>query len=198
MRLQWAAAWYQEWMAGVRKEAESRNISYFVMKNNTPWNCCWLFHLIRWYEGVSFSQLLHWWETSFGPTRHAICPQMKEFSWSHVWLFFASSRTQDGCFLRVINETLLAFISKKGLVQELKSPSQNPDYWSWGWRKETSHLVMLAKDTQFKTLQARFSCCHHLKTNGNHYRLQVVCVWVLSAKWILKMKLQAQFVYWSK
>lgn len=180
MRLQWAAAQGQEWMAGERKGAESRNLlSCFVTKENMSWDCCRLFYSIRGYgshaEDILFLQLLHWLETSFGPVRHADYPKMQEFGWSHVWLFFACSRSRGGCFLHIINEISLEFISKGDLVQEFKSQSQNSNCWFSSWNKETLHLAVLAKDTQFKTCQAWFSCYYWLKTNGSHYRLRL-CV----------------------
>lgn len=173
-RLQWAAFQRLEWMAGEKKGTDSRNLlSCCMTKENISWDCCWLFYSIRGShaEGISVLQLLHWLENSFGPIGHAIYPKMQEFRSSHVWLFFACSRSWGSCFLHVINETSLAFISKGDLIQEFKSWSQDFNCWFAGWDKEVSHLAVLAKNIRFKTCQAQFSCYYWLKTNGNHCRV---------------------------
>lgn len=165
-------------MAGEKKGADSKNLlTCCIIKESVPWDCCWLFWSTRGSqaEGMSVLQLLHWLENSFGPIGHAIYPKMQKFRSSHVWLFFACSRSWGSCSSHVINETSLAFISKGDLDQALKSQSQNFNCRSPDWDKETSHLAVLAEDTKFKTCQAQFSCYYWWKTNGNHCRLWTVC-----------------------
>lgn len=160
MRLQWAAFQGQEWMAGEKKGAEGRNLlRCCITKENVSWDCCWFFCSIRGShaEGISVLQLLHWLENSFGPIGHAIYPKMQEFRRSHVWLFFACSKSRGSCLSHIVNEKSLAFISKGDLVQKFKSWGQNFNCWLPVWDKETSHLAVLAEDTLFKTCQAWFS-----------------------------------------